>query len=100
MSALTPRQVWAYMAVLLAFVVPYTVGWAWGWWKFVASSIVIVLLWHWARPNGFMRELGIPFRRTDLGLAIFSLFVVGIIARHLIPSVILPHGYVVGRGDP
>jgi membrane protease YdiL (CAAX protease family) len=100
MSTFGPRQLGVFVVALLAFLAPYTLGWAWGWWKFAGSCIVIVLLWRWARPKAFMSDLGIRFRRIDLGLAVFSLLVVGIIARHLIPGVVRQHGYVVGRSDP
>ena len=99
-STFTPRQVWTYLAVILAFLVPYTLGWAWGWWKFVGSSIVIVLLWRRSRPKTFMTDLGFRLRHTDLALAILSLLVVGIIASQLIPGILRHHGYVLGRSDP
>ena len=94
------RAVWTYLAVILAFLVPYTLGWAWGWWKFVGSSIAIVLLWRCSRPKTFMTDLGFRLRYTDLALAILSLLVVGIIASRLIPGVLRPHGYVLGHRDP
>lgn len=100
MNLFTPRQGWMYLAVLLAFLVPYTLGWAWGWWKFAGSSIVIVLLWRWAKPRDFARDLGIQGRQADLALAILLLLVVGMIARHLIPRVVGRHGYVMGHPDP
>jgi hypothetical protein len=100
MNVFTPRQGWMYLAVLLAFLIPYTLGWAWGWWKFAGSSIFIVLLWRWAKPKDFARDLGIRVRQADLALAVLSLLVVGMIARHLIPGVVGRHGYVTGHPDP
>jgi len=99
MNTFTPRQVAICLAVLLAFLIPYTLGWAWGWWKFAATSTVIVLLWFWARPQGFAADLGIRGRRTDFALAILSLLVVGIAARLLIPGILRQHGYSPGHAD-
>jgi membrane protease YdiL (CAAX protease family) len=100
MSKLTPRQVAICLAVILAFLVPYSVGWAWGWWKFAGTTTLIVLLWRWARPEDFTADLGIRVRRTDLMLAISTLLVVGIGAGLLIPVILRQHGYVPGHTNP
>lgn len=92
MNTFTPRQVAICLAVFLVFLIPYTLGWAWGWWKFVGTSALIVILWRWARPHGFEAD-GIQGRRTDFALAISSLLVVGIGASLLIPAILLRHGY-------
>jgi len=94
MSIFPPRQVWAYAAVSLLFLIPYTLGWSWGWWKFGGSSLAIVLLWRWAKPGGFATDLGIRLRRVDVCLGVLSLLAVGIIASYLIPGVLRQHGYV------
>lgn len=96
MSTFTPRQLWTYAVVILVFLMPYTLGLAWGWWKFAGSSLVIVLLWRWAKPRGFTGDLGIRLRRADLGLAMLSLLIVGVTASYLIPGVLRHHGYVQG----
>ena len=92
--AFGPRQRWMSFVVLLVFLVPYTLGWGWDWWKFGATSAVIVLLWRWASPDGFTADLGIRWRRLDFGLAILSLLVAGIGASRLIPHILQQHGYV------
>jgi membrane protease YdiL (CAAX protease family) len=86
-------------AVLLVFLVPYTLGWGWDWWKFGATSAAIVLLWRWASPDGFTADLGIRWCRLDFGLAIVSLLVAGISASRLIPHILQQHGYVSGHTD-
>ena len=99
MSTFTPRQVSIGLAVLFIFLVPYTFGWAWGWWKFAGESISVVLLWRWARPEDFAADLGIRVRRIDCALALASLLVVGIGASCLIPGILRQHGYSRGHSD-
>ena len=99
MSAFTPRQVWIGLAVLFMCLVPYTLGWAWGWWKFAGASTGVVLLWRWARPEGFTADLGLRVRQSDFALALSSLLVVGIGASCLIPSILRQHGYIRGPED-
>jgi membrane protease YdiL (CAAX protease family) len=94
MSIFTLRRVWTYAAVILLFLVPYTLGWSWGWWKFGGSSLAIVLLWRWAKPGGYTTELGIRLRCFDVCLWVLSLLAVGIMASYLIPGVLRQHGYV------
>ncbi len=80
--------------MVLLFLIPYTVGWSWGWWKFAASSLAIGLLWRWAKPGGFATDFGIRLHRVDVFLGGLSLLAVGIIASYLIPGVLRQHGYV------
>ena len=94
MRIFPPRHVWTYAAVILLFLIPYTLGWSWGWWKFSGSSLTIVLLWRWAKPGGFAADLGIRLHRVDVCLGVLSLLAVGIIASYLIPGVLRQHGYV------
>lgn len=88
------------LVVLFIFLVPYTLGWGWGWWKFASASTGMVLLWRWARPEGFAADLGIRLRRTDFPLALSFLLVVGIGASCLIPSILREHGYIRGHYYP
>jgi membrane protease YdiL (CAAX protease family) len=99
MSRFTPRQVLIGLAVLFIFSVPYTLGWAWGWWKFAAASMGAVLLWRWARPEHFAADLGIRVRRIDFAMALSLLLVVGIGAGCLIPGILRQHGYIRGHTD-
>jgi membrane protease YdiL (CAAX protease family) len=99
MSTFTPRHVLIGLAVLFIFLVPYTLGWAWGWWKFAGASIGVVLLWRWARPEGFVADLGIRVRRIDFAWALSLLLVVGIGASCLIPRILRQHGYIRGHND-
>jgi hypothetical protein len=81
---------------IVAFLVPYTVGWGWGWWKFVGASLVIILSMRWAKPQTFISELGIRIYKADIGLAGISLLLVGVIASYVIPKILHPLGYVPG----
>lgn len=79
---------------IAAFLIPYTLGWGWGWWKFLVASLAILLLFRWAEPKTFASNLGVRVGGTDIGLGIFTFLVVGVIARHLIPALLRPLGYV------
>ncbi|HYG36301.1 MAG TPA: CPBP family intramembrane glutamic endopeptidase [Clostridia bacterium] len=99
MSTIAPRQVCLGLAVLFVFLIPYTLGWTWGCWKFVSTCAGIVLLWRWARPKGFAADLGIRLCRADFTLAVVLLLVVGMGAHRLIPGILQQHGYIRGQHD-
>jgi membrane protease YdiL (CAAX protease family) len=100
MNTSTARKISIYLAVLFIFLVPYTLGWSWGWWKFAGASTVIVLLLRWARPQNFRADLGIRVSRRDLFWATSALLVAGISAGYLIPGILRQHGYFRGGSDP
>jgi len=82
---------------IAAFLLPYTVGWSWGWWKFELSSLAIILSLCWATPKTFLSDLGIRPRKSDIGLAVISLLFVGVVASYVIPKILRPLGYAPGR---
>ncbi len=98
LEVITGRERLAALFIVLAFVQPFTIGWGWGWWKFAASSLMILLVWCWARRKHFAADLGIRWREVDLGAAGLSLLVTGFLASYLIPWVLRPHGYIRSPG--
>jgi hypothetical protein len=92
----TPRRTAAVFFAIAAFLVPYTLGWGLGWWKFAGASLAIILCLRLARPQTFMSDLGIRMGKADIGLAGIALLFVGVIAAFLIPGVLLHVGYVPG----
>jgi CAAX prenyl protease-like protein len=95
------REVPAGVLVILAFFVPYSIGWDWPWCKFGISSLGIVVLWRWARPSSFAVDLGIRLRIADLALGSLAVLVTGVIASYVIPEVLRRNGYEAGpHSDP
>jgi membrane protease YdiL (CAAX protease family) len=79
--------------LVLAFLVPYTIGWSWGWWKFALSALLILLLWWWAKPVTFRGDLGLRLGMADLLMGSLVIVVVGLTARLIVPGILRPHGY-------
>jgi membrane protease YdiL (CAAX protease family) len=81
---------------IAAFLVPYTLGWSWGWWIFGASSLAIVLSLRLAGPKTFISELGIRMGKADVGVACLTLLIVGVVAGCVIPKILHQSGYAAG----
>lgn len=90
---LTRREMIIGVLLVLAFLVPYTIGWSWGWWKFALSALLILLLWRWAKPATFRGDLGLRLGMTDLFMGGLAFLVVGLAASLVIPGILRPHGY-------
>ena len=78
---------------ITAFLVPYTLGWGWAWWKFAGASLAIILSLCWANPKDSVSKLGLRMGRIDIGLAVLSLFSVGLMAAYVIPHILRSFGY-------
>jgi hypothetical protein len=90
---LTRREMIIGVLLVLAFLVPYTIGWSWGWWKFALSASLILILWWWAKPVTFRRDLGLRLGMADLFMGSLAVVVVGLTASLVIPGILRPHGY-------
>lgn len=93
---LTRREIVIGVLLLLAFFVPYTIGWSWGWWKFALAALLILALWRWAKPTTFRADLGLRWGVADLFIGGLAFVAVGLAATFVIPELLRPHGYAAG----
>lgn len=82
--------------IILIFVAPYSFSWGEAWWKFIPSSIIIILAWRWASPATWTTDFGIRFFVKDIAFGIGLLVTVGIAAHRLIGAILSPLGYISG----
>lgn len=81
------------------FLLSFTVGWAWGWWKFAVSSVGIIFSLGFSNPDTFASDLGLRLRKADIVYGSLSFLIVGAIACWIIPIILRPAGYVAGDSE-
>ena len=85
-----------FLVLLAAFIAPYSIGWNWGWWKFMPSTLVI---WGCARlvwPGSWPAELGLRAKPGDLWFAVLMFTVVYVLGAWLIGGILGQQGFVPG----
>ena len=85
-----------FLLLLAAFIAPYSVGWYWGWWKFMPSTLVIIGCARLAWPGSWRAELGLRATRGDLGFAVMMFTVVYVLGAWLIGMILGQEGFVPG----
>ena len=85
-----------FLVLLAAFLAPYSIGWNWGWWKFMPSTLVILGCARLAWPGSWPAELGLRARRDDLGFAVLMFTVVYVVGAWLIGGILGQQGFVPG----
>jgi membrane protease YdiL (CAAX protease family) len=70
-----PKRFWAISLAYLAFLLPYTLGWSWNWWKFPVVAIGIVLVMRFGDPEHYAESLGLRFKPQIMAAALAVFFV-------------------------
>ncbi|MDQ3230594.1 MAG: CPBP family intramembrane metalloprotease, partial [Pseudobdellovibrionaceae bacterium] len=93
------KQYGATALAYLAFLVPYTLGWSWNWWKFPAASLAIVLLMKLGDTRHYAQRLGLNFK-PFLMVAAFAVFwIAGLCFDKFAVPTLQQHGYEPSRAE-
>ena len=74
-------------------------GWNAGWWKFIPSSIAIVLVFWMAYPQSYRELLGLKLTKRLTAAAIVVGLITYLVASMAIRSILEPLGYQNGAGS-
>ena len=85
-----------FFVLLAVFLAPYSIGWNWGWWKFMPSTVVILGCARLAWPGSWRTYLGLRARRGDLRFAALMFTVVYVVGGWLIGRILGQNGFVPG----
>lgn len=85
-----------FLFMLAAFIAPYSIGWNWGWWKFIPSTLAIVGCARLVWPGSWPAELGLRATRGDLGFAVLMFTLVYVVGAWLIGRILGQEGFVPG----
>jgi membrane protease YdiL (CAAX protease family) len=85
-----------FLLLLAAFIAPYSIGWNWGWWKFMPSTLVIIGCARLVWPGSWRTYLGLRAKPGDFWFAVLIFSVVYVVGGWLIGRILGRQGFVPG----